>query len=56
MITKKKPVEEEVEKEVESVDDQLKQLETAVNANRAEWEAQLKAKLGDIFSSYLHIR
>jgi hypothetical protein len=33
--------------EVESTDEQLKNLETAANANRFEWEAQLKAKLDE---------
>jgi hypothetical protein len=35
------------------VDEQLKKLETAANANRSEWEAQLKAKLGDKKSTLL---
>ena len=45
-IIRKKSKEEEEVKEVESVDEQLKKMETAANANRSEWEAQLKAKLG----------
>ena len=38
-------------KDVESVDEQLKKMETAANANRSEWEAQLKAKLGNYKTS-----
>jgi hypothetical protein len=46
-IIRKRAKEEEEVKEVESVDEQLKKMETAANANRSEWEAQLKAKLGN---------
>jgi hypothetical protein len=46
-IIRKRVKEEEQVKEVESVDEQLKKMETAANANRSEWEAQLKAKLGN---------
>ena len=52
-LIKKQPVEDDSEKEVESVNEQLKQLETAVNANRAEWEAQLKAKLGNTLLNFV---
>ena len=52
-LTKKQPVQDDSEKEVESVNEQLKQLETAVNANRAEWEAQLKAKLGNTLLNFV---
>ena len=46
-IIRKNSKEEGEIKEVESVDEQLKKMETAANANRSEWEAQLKAKLGN---------
>lgn len=51
-IIRKKSKEEEEVKEVESVDEQLKKMETAANANRSEWEAQLKAKLGNLKTGY----
>lgn len=43
IVRKAEVVEKDEEK---SIDEQLKDLETAANANRLEWEAQLKAKLG----------
>ena len=51
-IIRKRVKEEEEVKEVESVDEQLKKMETAANANRSEWEAQLKAKLGNEKTSH----